>query len=144
MLVNLKEVKENKSLELNEKLEILNHNLNLNGNIRLLDKEYELKVKIDAKATLTCDYCLTNVAHNISFNIEEILEIEGETLEEFSLSPIIAAYIHEHLPMQILCKKGCLGLCKTCGVNLNEKSCDCSKSNEDSPFSGLLKLNFNN
>ncbi|MCL2610089.1 MAG: DUF177 domain-containing protein [Defluviitaleaceae bacterium] len=142
MLVNLKEIKENKPLQLNEKLEILSHNLNLDGNIRLLDKEYELKAKVDAKATLTCDYCLINITHNISFNIEEILETEDEALEEFNLSPIISAYIHEHLPMQILCKEECLGLCKTCGINLNKKSCDCPNINEDSPFSKLLDLDF--
>ena len=142
MLINLKEIKENKPLKLNEKLKILDHDLNLEGSVVLLNEKYMLKAKVKEEAKLTCDYCLKDVAHSICFDIEEILETEGEILENFSLSPIFSAYIHKYLPMQVLCKEECAGLCKTCGVDLNEESCDCSNINEDSPFSKLLELDF--
>jgi len=31
------------------------------------------------------------------------------------------------MPYIPLCKESCLGLCVTCGVNLNEETCNCKK-----------------
>ena len=143
MLVNLKDIRENKSLEINESLKVLNHHLNLKGFINLLNKKYEIKVKASAEGKLSCDYCLEEVIHMIAFEINEFLEIEeDEELDKFNLFPVISANMHEHLPMQILCKEDCKGLCKTCGINLNtnEKDCTCSNYNEDSPFASLRNM----
>ncbi|MCL1924001.1 MAG: DUF177 domain-containing protein [Defluviitaleaceae bacterium] len=143
MLVNLKEVKANKPLRLSEELKLLGHIVSLEGSIQLFNEDtYELKAKASIKANLICDYCLKDVSHSENFSIDEPLELQGEDLEKFTLEPILAALIHEHLPMQVLCKEDCLGFCKDCGVNLNLESCICSKSNEDSPFSKLLELDF--
>lgn len=31
------------------------------------------------------------------------------------------------MPMQIICKEDCLGLCSSCGCNLNKEKCNCEK-----------------
>lgn len=45
------------------------------------------------------------------------------------------------LPMRILCRKNCKGLCPSCGVNLNEKNCSCQEGGKrENPFSALSEL----
>jgi uncharacterized protein len=46
-------------------------------------------------------------------------------------------------PMQLLCSEDCKGLCKNCGVNLNEKTCDCDNTVYD-PRMSVIRDIFNN
>jgi len=45
--------------------------------------------------------------------------------EKFDLWPAIRQEILLSLPMKILCKESCKGLCQNCGQNLNQKKCKC-------------------
>lgn len=44
------------------------------------------------------------------------------------------------LPVVPLCKKECLGLCPTCGTDLNGEPCDGHRDESDSPFAVLKDL----
>ena len=44
------------------------------------------------------------------------------------------------IPMKILCKDDCKGLCSICGVNKNEKECDCVADTSNPVWEKLLKL----
>jgi len=70
----------------------------------------------------TCDRCLgavpTEVAADVSHFIRE-LEEELDLLEKLREDLLIA------FPSKSLCDNDCKGLCGTCGVNLNQKACDC-------------------
>jgi uncharacterized protein len=44
------------------------------------------------------------------------------------------------LPAHRLCKTGCKGLCKRCGVDLNNEKCQCEENNTNSPFAILKTL----
>jgi DUF177 domain-containing protein len=44
------------------------------------------------------------------------------------------------IPMKILCKEDCKGLCSMCGVNKNEKDCNCVAETSNSVWEPLLKL----
>jgi uncharacterized protein len=41
------------------------------------------------------------------------------------------------LPMRALCRPDCLGLCPTCGADLNRAACDCPREGSTSPFQVL-------
>ena len=43
------------------------------------------------------------------------------------------------VPMKLICKTDCRGLCPVCGSNLNVENCGCSSTAEISPFSSLKK-----
>ena len=43
-----------------------------------------------------------------------------------------------------LCSEDCKGLCSTCGADLNEGECGCSKGNIDPRWSQLLDIMKNN
>jgi uncharacterized protein len=44
------------------------------------------------------------------------------------------------MPMGILCRPDCAGLCPQCGQNLNEGTCDCAKDDIDPRFEVLRRL----
>ena len=41
------------------------------------------------------------------------------------LLPMVREHLILATPMQCLCQENCLGLCQLCGINLNEKMCEC-------------------
>ena len=46
---------------------------------------------------------------------------------EIDLRPDLEQEIIMALPQQLLCSSECLGLCPVCGINLNQKQCECEK-----------------
>ncbi len=67
---------------------------------------------------------------------------DGKTID---LDPIVREQVLLALPVSVLCKEDCRGLCPTCGQDLNEKECGHEPSRAFSPFAKLkdLKLNKN-
>ena len=60
--------------------------------------------------------------------------------DEINLSQIIWETLVTSLPATLLCKQDCLGLCPSCGANLNEGNCSCKKDNSDPRFDVLRKF----
>ena len=59
---------------------------------------------------------------------------------EVDIAPVLFAAIAYDPPQVLLCSPDCKGLCPTCGANLNEGPCDCSRQDdidETNPFSVL-------
>jgi uncharacterized protein len=52
------------------------------------------------------------------------------------LSEAVRDTIILEVPMRIVCQETCRGLCPQCGVNWNQKECNCLKKHEESrnPF----------
>ena len=46
------------------------------------------------------------------------------------------------VPVKILCKENCMGLCPNCGKNLNDGPCSCSLESGDSRWDALKKVQF--
>jgi len=44
------------------------------------------------------------------------------------------------LPIKPVCREDCRGLCQSCGINLNEGSCDCSREEMDPRWQALQDL----
>ncbi len=116
----------------------------------ILEKE-NLKLKIenigDGKLMLTgamnvllkgsCNRCLADVNVPVSLSIEatvvkpdgfhEIDEDEQYFMNGYEMDA--EALIHNEmimsLPMKVLCRKTCKGLCPVCGKNLNDGECGC-------------------
>jgi uncharacterized protein len=46
------------------------------------------------------------------------------------------------VPVKILCKEDCKGLCPACGKNLNDGPCSCSPASGDSRWDALKNIQF--
>ena len=60
--------------------------------------------------------------------------------EKIDLDDIIREQIYLSLPMKLLCRKDCAGLCSQCGVNLNMETCKCPEKNGHPAFLKLKAL----
>lgn len=97
-----------------------------------------------------CSRCLEKVKVPVPFHINEMFypsgsvenEKEAETFcdDEIDLTDVIQRSILENLPMKVVCKEECKGLCPKCGKNLNEGDCDCSDTQFDPRLESLRTL----
>jgi uncharacterized protein len=65
---------------------------------------------------------------------------DGQAIPEhmnLDFAPIVREDMLLSLPMRLLCRPDCKGLCPTCGKNWNEGPCDCQPEAGDAPFSIL-------
>lgn len=113
-------------------------------NVQFLKLPHEINVQIkdlNTSARCVCSRCLKNFLCEIEVPFAEkefIIDLpardlcEGESVSyvnkdrnEIDLFPMVREEILLHFPLVPVCSDSCKGLCDKCGVNLNEKSCDC-------------------
>jgi len=61
---------------------------------------------------------------------------ENDVIE---IDEVIRQNLVASLPSKPLCAEDCKGLCAECGVNLNEKACECVSESSSDPRWGALK-----
>jgi uncharacterized protein len=85
-------------------------------------------------------YYITNPSRaDELYSDDEFVVIGTDGLVDLAV-PILAAVVYE-LPMVVLCKEDCAGLCPSCGTNLNVKDCGClQRPDADHPFAVLKQL----
>ena len=53
---------------------------------------------------------------------------------------LIASELMVNLPMKVLCREDCKGICRKCGKNLNEGACGCDDSVPDPRMSVIQDI----
>ncbi len=104
---------------------------------------------------IPCDRCLTVVNEPLSIEFErevlspEVIEQTEEEDEqdfmsgyELDTEAFVNAEILVNMPVKVLCKPDCKGICKVCGHNLNEGDCGCDTFVPD-PRMAAIKDIFN-
>ncbi|MFH1079129.1 MAG: DUF177 domain-containing protein [Pseudomonadota bacterium] len=56
------------------------------------------------------------------------------------LDPLIIEQVLLQIPMKVLCREDCKGLCPHCGIDLNQNHCQCHDEHIDSRLAILKKL----
>ena len=64
----------------------------------------------------------------------------GKTID---LDPILREQVLLALPMQVVCREDCRGLCGMCGQNLNEAACSCESKRVDPRLAVLKDIKLN-
>lgn len=118
------------------------------------------RVYVEAKGSVIlfvpCDRCLEDVAVEIpvdfaqEFNMNESEEDRLEALDEVDFikgyeldtDKLLYNEILMNWPSKVLCKPDCKGICRKCGQNLNEGTCDCIQQEYD-PRMAVIKDIFN-
>ncbi|MCF8413058.1 MAG: DUF177 domain-containing protein [Melioribacteraceae bacterium] len=59
---------------------------------------------------------------------------------KINVKPDLLEFVNLSLPMKILCKEDCKGLCSKCGADLNLVDCNCNKEEINPIWAPLLKL----
>ncbi|MBK8429789.1 MAG: DUF177 domain-containing protein [Chloroflexi bacterium] len=97
-----------------------------------------------------CVRCLEMTLLEVETAVEEIFYYPAYTAPEgdyvvhedgnADLGPLVREMSLLALPMQVLCKPDCLGLCPDCGQNFNVGTCDCEPDDIDPRLAVLRSL----
>ena len=107
--------------------------------------------------TLFCNRCLKDMIYPMDINFQKEIDFklsEEERAESLDETNYIIGYnldvdtlIYDEIlidfPMRLLCNEECKGLCKKCGTDLNERTCDCDTHQYD-PRMSVIRDIFNN
>ncbi len=72
-------------------------------------------------------------------------ELDAEPISEndrIDLEDIILYEVKLSIPMKVLCREDCKGLCPVCGKDLNEGTCSCDTRETDPRWDALKGLSF--
>jgi len=118
------------------------------GDVKLLrtDMGVWVSAKLDSEVKCSCSRCLADHVQCVNMTIEEEVfsldELDmvscesGDNNEEnfciaenqiLDISEAVRQYFELNAPMNPVCGEGCKGICVTCGLNLNERTCECQK-----------------
>ena len=108
--------------------------LEVKGTIRSFGGTLELTGNISGEYASSCDSCGCEVNGKLEIPIDETINSETDDFDTecfvlngpiLDISGLINALVWENLPMRLLCREDCKGLCSICGCNLNESVCNC-------------------
>ncbi|MCK5087502.1 MAG: DUF177 domain-containing protein [Melioribacteraceae bacterium] len=124
-------------------------------NCRMDKSTYQIVLNCDfsADTELICDRCNEKFIFRVSNNFQNIYLFSSEeetddvnihylSLEQdkIDLSKDVSEYAKFAIPMKKLCSESCKGLCPHCGINLNEKKCNCKTEETNPVWDKLQKL----
>ncbi len=121
----------------------------VSGRMVGIEDRIELEGEIKAELLSTCVRCLkeARLPLNIPFTEIYLREEDPEEPDAFlyeasavDLDQMVLGNIVMNLPVQLLCKPDCKGLCPTCGKDLNLGPCDCDRSPVNEAFAALRAL----
>lgn len=131
------------------KAQLLSHSL---GEIRI---EGKLNVKMQA----TCDRCLEMTSFSVDNEFDLVYMPDGEgriggedevdqaAIEVgfyqgngMALNDVLREVVLLALPMQLVCREACKGICPVCGENRNERDCGCAVRAEDDRWNKLKEF----
>jgi len=118
-------------------------------------RQYFLKARINTKARFQCDRCLEELtrelensyrmfyvlsdAESLKHKAEEVTVIAPDTTS-IDISEDVRQYLLLAVPLKVICRDKCRGLCPQCGENLNHGQCSCSRDVTDPRWDTLKKL----
>jgi len=136
------------------------------GNLTLVREDKGILVSgiLTTKGNGTCSRCLTSFNYSCESKIEEEflstidintgspIRVQEETFlinehHDIDLNEALYQYGCMSVPMKLLCREDCAGICPSCGKNLNTGRCQCKVEVQDNRWQKLSALrkegNFN-
>ncbi|HLW82735.1 MAG TPA: DUF177 domain-containing protein [Candidatus Acidoferrales bacterium] len=133
--------------------------LEVRATAELIDGQIRIFGTFHTRLELTCARCLDTVVEEVSkdFDLiyrpmasirkdEEIrLNLDDTDVAFFEgdglfLADVLAEQVNLSLPMKVICRSDCRGLCPHCGANLNQEECRCETHATDARMAPLARL----
>ncbi len=120
--------------------------LHFSGSVRDISGFLRLIGKVEGVFSAPCGRCLAPVNEKFSIELdlsvvtspceseEEIILAEGQKIDLGAIADETALI---HLPLRLLCREDCKGLCPKCGADLNSGPCNCNHKEIDPRLAGL-------
>jgi uncharacterized protein len=132
--------------------------IDVSATLKRIRQTLYLEGNLRTEVEMDCSRCLEAARLPISAPFKYILtpaqaehpeeqELNAEDLDFIyyqddliDLDPLVAEQILLQIPMKVLCREDCRGLCPHCGISLNQHSCQCHAERIDSRLAVLKKL----
>ena len=133
--------------------------LEVQATAEAIEGQIRISGELHTKLELVCARCLEPVTEEVSREFDlfyrpmksmtdeeearlklddtEIAFFEGDGL---FLADVLAEQVLLALPMKVICRGDCRGLCPYCGANLNTDECRCESHATDSRLAPLARL----
>lgn len=131
--------------------------LNINATAELQGGDIRIRGHLATKLEANCDRCLGSIELPVDTDFdlvyqpmqtiakEEEIEISDDEMEVgffdgdgIELADVATEQVILFVPMKVVCRSDCRGLCPVCGTNLNSTPCNCPVGpQKDSPFASL-------
>jgi uncharacterized protein len=127
--------------------------------VRREGKDAELQGRLQAKLEVVCGRCLQPVelpvstefherfVRAVSWAAEEQHQLQAEDLnisvfdgEAIELDDVVREELLLAVPVNVLCREDCRGLCPICGIDRNMSNCQCEINELDSRWQKLKEL----
>lgn len=117
---------------------------------KLENDDYLATGSITTTLTIPCNRCMDDVIKKVEANFTKEFKTDPHEDDEenheylvgsvLDLEKLVLDEVYMNVPMKVLCSEDCLGMCKSCGKNLNHTACDCEDDNVDPRLAGLKDL----
>ncbi len=121
----------------------------ISGEVKNSTDIVSLVASAEFTLNLACDRCASEFERTFVVPIEHVLvtQLNDEDNDDFivvdsfhyDVQPLVEEDILLSLPMKVLCREDCIGICHRCGKNLNDGPCDCGRE-YDSRWDALQQL----
>jgi uncharacterized protein len=133
--------------------------LDVRASAELVEGQIRITGELHTRLELVCARCLEPVQEDVAREFDlyyrpmasitkeeqvrlklddtEIAFFEGQGL---FLADVLAEQVLLALPMKVICRSDCRGLCPQCGVNLNNEECRCETHTADPRMAPLARL----
>lgn len=126
----------------------------LNCKMDKSQRQIVLLCDVTLNTEFICDRCAVEFKQDLKTHFQSIYlfgKREDDTanpdiyfltpdIDKIELNSDVKEYANLSIPLKVLCREDCKGLCSKCGINLNEASCDCETSEGDPRWAALNKL----
>ncbi len=105
--------------------------------VRFRDQLLDIGGTVDVQARGECSRCLEDVVRDVHVDLDERLNLStdgdadpfGESNvvhgERLDVADLAMQLVYSALPLGLVCKEDCRGLCAVCGSNRNASACSC-------------------
>jgi uncharacterized protein len=106
--------------------------------------------QLTSSTSLPCVRCLEESIIPLDIELDDLFFYPPQTAPEgeyrvgddgmIDLGPLVRELSLLGIPIKVLCRPDCRGLCQECGQNLNEGDCDCPEVDIDPRLAALQQL----
>lgn len=129
--------------------------LNVQGEYSLEQDTMRVQGTVSAQVDVNCARCLREMQFAVEEAFSEVFVERAPDEDAYaysrearrlSLDQLVRDLLLTVVPLQVLCREDCAGLCPNCGADLNQGPCGCAKDtpedqiNENNPFAKLKDL----
>lgn len=133
--------------------------LEVRATAEMVEDQIRISGELHTRLEMVCARCLEPVQEEVDreFDLcyrpldvvakEEELRLDGEETEigfftgdGLFLADVLAEQVLLAIPMKVICRSDCRGLCPLCGANLNSDECRCESHSSDPRLAPLARL----